>query len=125
MANTPLKDRLPAGTYNPTITNGANVAASTTGPCSYMYSNKTLTIGGQISIDLSAAGSFDLSITLPPGYTNTVSGLFEGGGSACEYSAASGGSAGLIPGSNLIAWRGTCSNTANLVWGFLIVLTVD
>lgn len=53
-------------TYTPTITNGANVDASTAYACQYFRVGNTVTISGKIDIDpTSTATSTDLTISLP------------------------------------------------------------
>lgn len=56
-----------SGTYTPTLTGTANVAASTAFACQYMRVGNVVTVSGQIDIDPTAAAptATDLGISLP------------------------------------------------------------
>jgi len=55
-----------SGTYSPTLFNTTNIAASTTGVCSWMRVGNVVTVAGQISIDPTAATTSSLiGISLP------------------------------------------------------------
>lgn len=57
---------LVSGRWTPTITNGANVAASTAYPCHYMRVGNEVHFAGRIAIDPTSAATFTtLEITLP------------------------------------------------------------
>lgn len=57
---------LDAGTYTPTLTNVANVEASTAYQCQYMRVGLTVTVSGKVDIDPTlAATSTQLGISLP------------------------------------------------------------
>jgi len=53
------------GTYTPTLTNVANVAASTAYQCQYMRVGNTVTVSGKVDADPTAAGATQLGISLP------------------------------------------------------------
>lgn len=56
---------LAAGVYTPTLTNVTNVAASTAYECQYMRVGNTVTVGGKVDVDPTAAGATQLGISLP------------------------------------------------------------
>ncbi len=56
---------LASGTYTPTINNVLNLSASQAFECQYLRVGKTVTVSGRVSIDPTAAGPTQLSITLP------------------------------------------------------------
>lgn len=52
-------------TYTPALTNTTNIAASTAYSIQYMRVGNTVTVGGQVDIDPTAAGACSLGISLP------------------------------------------------------------
>ena len=55
-----------AGTYTPTLTNVANIAASTAYACQYIRVGNVVTVSGQVDIDPTAAATYtELDISLP------------------------------------------------------------
>lgn len=57
---------LASGTYTPTLTGVANVAASTAYPCQYLRVGATVTVSGKVDIDpTSAATLTQLGVSLP------------------------------------------------------------
>jgi len=55
-----------SGTYTPTLTNGANIDASTAFLCQYMRVGNVVTVSGTVNIDFTAAGTYtELGMTLP------------------------------------------------------------
>jgi hypothetical protein len=61
-----------SGTYTPTITNGANVAASTASACQWIRVGNVVTISGKISVDPTATSTITVvTITLPIATTIT------------------------------------------------------
>lgn len=64
------KPNLDDGTYTPTITNGANVAASTPSACQYMRVGDTVTVSGTVAIDPTADATvtkFEMSLPIASG----------------------------------------------------------
>lgn len=63
-----LNGQISAGTYTPTITNGANVAASTAYACQWLRVGNSVTVSGQVDIDPTAASGtgtvFDISLPI-------------------------------------------------------------
>ncbi len=56
----------PSGTYTPTLTNVANIDASTAYVCQYMRVGNVVTVSGQVSIDPTTAATFtQLELSLP------------------------------------------------------------
>lgn len=53
------------GKYTPTLTNVANVAASTAYPCKWMRIGNVVTVSGRVDVDPTAAASTQLGISLP------------------------------------------------------------
>lgn len=53
------------GTYTPTLTNVTNVAASTAYECHYTRVGNQVTVFGKVDIDQTAAGAFEVGISLP------------------------------------------------------------
>ena len=62
-----LKDGLniTSGTYEPTLTNSTNVAASTAHTCQYMRVGNVVTVSGYVEIDSTSTGSTILGVTIP------------------------------------------------------------
>lgn len=56
---------LQSGTYTPTLTNVANLDASTAYACQYMRVGATITVSGKVDVDPTAAGNTQLGISLP------------------------------------------------------------
>jgi len=54
-----------SGTYTPTLTNVANVAASTAAVCQWMRVGSVVTVSGTVDIDPTAAGTCVLRMSLP------------------------------------------------------------
>lgn len=54
-----------SGTYTPTLTSVANVAASTAYQSQYMRVGNTVTVSGRLDIDPTATGNTQLGISLP------------------------------------------------------------
>lgn len=54
-----------AGTYNPTLFNTTNVAASTAYQAQYLKVGATVAVGGRVDVDPTAAGQVQLGISLP------------------------------------------------------------
>lgn len=57
--------KLDWGSWTPTATNGTNVQASTPGLCHYIRVGNEVIFHGSIQVDTTAAGAFDLLITIP------------------------------------------------------------
>lgn len=56
---------LTSGTYTPTLTNVANIDSSTANVCQYQRVGSIVTVFGTASVDVTAAASFSLGISLP------------------------------------------------------------
>ena len=57
---------LASGTYTPTLTNGANMAASTAYSCQYLRVGDTVTVSGRVDVDPTlTATATELGISLP------------------------------------------------------------
>lgn len=69
-----------SGTYTPTLTNGANVAASTAFVCQYLRVGAVVTVSGRVDIDPTASSQTVLGISLP--IASAFSGLTQLGGTA-------------------------------------------
>lgn len=54
-----------SGVYTPSLTNGTNVAASTAYECQYIQVGNVVTVSGKVDIDQTAAGVYELGISLP------------------------------------------------------------
>ncbi len=65
-----------SGTYTPTLTNGANVAASTTGPARWLRVGNVVTVSGSLSVDPTAAAAtttiIDISLPIASAFTATT-----------------------------------------------------
>lgn len=86
---------LSAGSYTPTLVNGANVAASTSHVCVFMRMSNVCIVFGQINIDPTAgAVATDLNISLPIA-SNFAGNTDEGGGVALRQAI---GATQAIPG---------------------------
>lgn len=72
---------LTSGTYTPTLTNVANLAASTAFLCQYMRVNNVVTVSGRVDVDpTTAATDTQLGISLP--IASNFANAFECGGTA-------------------------------------------
>lgn len=93
------------GTYTPTLTNGANVTASTAYQCQYMRVGNVVTVSGKVDIDPTSASTLtSLEISLP--IASAVPNDFE-----CAGTASSGGASNLSGGIR----ANTTNDTAELV----------
>lgn len=54
-----------AGTYTPTLTDGTNVAASTSAPFNYIRVGTIVFVTGRVGVDTTATGAYALGISLP------------------------------------------------------------
>lgn len=81
IGNSPTGD-VAWGTYVPTITNGANISATTAKQCQWMRVGKVVTVSGQLDITTTAAGSTlsQFHLTLPVASALNVSSEAGGGG---------------------------------------------
>jgi len=72
-----------SGTYTPTLTNGANIDASTALTCQYMRVGNVVTVSGTVNIDPTAAATYtSLGMTLP--IASNFANAYECGGVACS-----------------------------------------
>jgi len=61
-----ITERFSSGTYTPTLTNNANIAASTAYQCQWLRIDNTVTVSGKVDIDpTSASVQTILRMTLP------------------------------------------------------------
>ena len=61
-----LATTVTSGTYQPTLTNGANIAASTTATCQYIRVGAVVTVSGVITVDITSASTNSvIDISLP------------------------------------------------------------
>lgn len=108
-----------SNTYTPTLTNVANVAASTPYVCQYMRVGSTVTVGGKVDIDPSSATTLtQLGISLP--IASTFAATENCGGSAAAPAVA-GYSAGIL--ADAVNHRAeldftTAADVANRSWYF-------
>jgi hypothetical protein len=54
-----------SGVYTPTLTNVTNIAASTAYPSQWMRVGSVVTVSGQVDIDLTSNGAYELGVSLP------------------------------------------------------------
>lgn len=54
-----------SGTYTPTLFNVTNIDASTAYVCQYMRVGNVVTVSGKVDIDQTAAGAYELGLSLP------------------------------------------------------------
>lgn len=74
-----------SGTYTPTITNGANVAASTSAKCQWLRVGNVVTVSGNIQIDPTASGAVTVfALSLPIASNFTVASDLGGTGCASD-----------------------------------------
>jgi hypothetical protein len=72
-----------SGTYTPTLTNGTNVAASTSAQCQYIRVGNVVTVSGAIFVDPTAgAASTIIDISLPIASALSIHSNLAGGGSS-------------------------------------------
>jgi len=104
------------GTYTPTLTNGANVDASTAYLCQYFRVGNMVTVSGQMDINTNSTGASAISMTPPiaSAFTNTI----QGGGTGCTSLKDSGRlSPNVASGGIEMYW--TAITTSNTVWRFI------
>lgn len=89
-----------SGTYTPTLTNGTNVDASTAYACQWMRVGNTVTVSGVFDVDATAAGAWDIGVSLP------VASNF----SATENA---GGTAVMINTASVYGYAGVTADSAN------------
>ncbi len=65
VANARLPETLLSGTYTPTLTNVANLDASTAYSCQYLRVGSVVTVSGRVDVDPTAAVATQLGISLP------------------------------------------------------------
>ena len=110
---------LESGTYTPTLTNVANVAASTAYACQYAQVGILVTVTGQVAIDPTAATTLTrLGISLPIPSSLTLA--EQVGGTAAQPDVASYGAAIRGDATNDRAELAfTCgADVANRIWSF-------
>lgn len=95
-----------SGTYTPTLTNAANLDASTTNVCQYLRVGNVVTVSGLVDVDPTTNGSTTrLGISLP--IASTIANVFECAGTA----------SGIATASNCAAIRGdTTNHRAEMIW---------
>lgn len=114
-----------SGTYTPSLTNGANVAASTAYACQWMRVGNVVTVSGRVDIDPTAAGaaSTTLDISLPIASNLALTGQL--GGTAVDNSNAN-TAAAIAP--NTVNDRATlgflANSLANIGWYFQFTYVV-
>lgn len=72
LEKTVLSGAIGSGTFTPTLTNGANVAASTAYSCQYMQVGGTVTVSGRVDIDPTSVAtltSLDMSIPVTSAFS--------------------------------------------------------
>ena len=75
---------LASGTYTPTLTNTANIDASTAYPCQYLRVGSSVTVSGRVDIDPTTVGvATSLDLTLPVATANFTGDQNAGGTAAC------------------------------------------
>lgn len=76
-----LKGRNYSSTYSPTLTNGANVAASTARVATIKRSGNSVTVSGQIDVDPTAGATLtEIDLSLPPNDSSVFTNAYQCGG---------------------------------------------
>lgn len=85
----PTNQYIASGTYTPTLTNVANVTASTAYACQWMRVGNVVTVSGQVDIDVTLAASTasELGVSLP--IASSITAVEQVGGDAISDSVAS------------------------------------
>jgi hypothetical protein len=118
-----------SGTYTPTLTNGANVAASSAAVAAYTRIGNVVSVSGQLTIDPTAASTItELTMSLPVTVGN-FSSSNQAGGMFCTTLAAASlqTDQGVIfssTGATTVMWRfypaSSASNLYNYIFQYLI-----
>ena len=112
-----ITERFSSGVYTPTLTNGANVAASTAYQCQWMRIDSVVTVSGKFDVDPTSASTqtqLDLSLPVASNF-----GAEEDCGGTCgatAYDAAGGIRANSV--SDLASCRFYPSSALNQSWQF-------
>lgn len=119
-----------SGTYTPTLTNGTNVAASSTGVMAYTRVGNVVSVSGQIMIDPTVAATVtELTMSLPATVGNFAS-TSQAGGSFCTTLATASlqtdqGVIFATTGATTVTWRfypaSAANNNYNFLFQYLIV----
>lgn len=110
------------GAYWPTLTNGTNVAASTSNLCLWNKNGNIVTVSGTVQIDPTAAAPTNtilgISLPFPSALTgNAIASLLRGVG-FCQTTQ----QGGVVIGNSSTSaaeLRFSANNTANIVWSFI------
>jgi hypothetical protein len=99
--------RTETGKYTPTLTNVANLDASTAYECQWLRVQDMVTVSGKVDVDPTAAGNVQLGISLPP---------FTPSNFAAEEDCAGAAAAPAIAGQSAAIRADAANNRAEMVW---------
>lgn len=99
------------GNYTPTLTNTTNVAASTAYTTYYYRVGDMVTVFGEVDIDPTAVGAFELRISLP--FTTGFTGTNEAGGTGATTGINESIEVTAVNGGAVVAFKGMATDIAN------------
>ncbi len=125
ISGAPTSVVIASGTYSPTITNGANIAASTTAVCLWSRLGDRVTVSGQVNIDPTAAAPTDSLFELSLPVASNFGALADCGGVGNGHGALteSWGCFANIA-NDTASFRGNATTTANHTVTFVFMYTV-
>lgn len=111
-----------SGTYQPVLSNGANVAASTTDWCNYIQVGRTVFVSGNIAVDPTLALTVTLlGISLPIATDLTAANQLNG---VINQYASAGGSVSADTGNDRAQAAMYPADVSNAVWYFSFSYTL-
>lgn len=99
--------RTETGKYTPTLTNVANLDASTAYECQWLRVQDMVTVSGKVDVDPTAAGNTQLGISLPPFAPSNFGAEEDCGGAAASPT---------IAGQSAAIRADAANNRAEMVW---------
>jgi hypothetical protein len=125
ISGAPTSVVIASGTYSPTITNGANIAASTTAVCLWSQLGDRVTVSGQVNIDPTAAAPTDSLFELSLPVASNFGALADCGGVANAHGALTESWGCFANTTNDTAsFRGNATTTANHTVTFVFMYRV-
>jgi hypothetical protein len=113
--------KLAAGTYTPSLTNVANVAASTAYLCQYLRVGNIVTVAGAVTIDATTTGTTQLGMSLP--VASNFANNYELGGVARSPTTDTARILADTTNDRANIYF-TCADTASLLWSFTFTYLV-
>lgn len=104
------------GTYVPVVFKGANIDVSEAKTAIFHRFFDVVQVSGALTIDATAAGAFDVGLTLP--ISTPFSDEYDATGVCSVKSQSASGVITADPDSSTVVLRGTISSTSSFVWNY-------